>query len=170
MKQYRENLCSFERHKNTTINSPVSTTFGIRASDVEMLATPSNNGEETRGRRVSRSPAPLRGRREVIIHHSVADNIAARTQFPMLTHTNYQEWAMLMQVNFEAVGWWYVVEPENGDEINYRLVRLALAVILCSVPPDMLSSLWERRLSAAAAWEVIKRIRIELHRVREVNA
>jgi hypothetical protein len=33
----------------------------------------------------------------------------------MLTRTNYQEWSMLMQVNFEATGWWYAVEPFDDD-------------------------------------------------------
>ena len=88
----------------------------------------------------------------------------------MLTRTNYQEWAMLMQVNFEAAGWWYAVEPEVGEEVNYRHDRLALAAILRSVPPEMLSSLRERRNSAAEAWMAIKRIRVGVTRVREANA
>jgi hypothetical protein len=96
-------------------------------------------------------------------------NTTIQTQFPMLTRTNYQEWAMLMQVNFEVVGWWYVIEPEDGDEINYHHDRLALIMILRSVPPDMMSSLQERRSLAAAAWEAIKRIRIRVHHVREPN-
>jgi hypothetical protein len=87
----------------------------------------------------------------------------------MLTRTNYQEWAMLMQVNFEAAGWWDLVEPEEGDEINYRHDRLALAAIMRSVPADMLSSLRKRRSSATVAWEVIKRIHIGVQCVREAN-
>jgi hypothetical protein len=77
---------------------------------------------------------------------------------------------MLMQVNFEAAGWWDVVEPEEGDEINYRHDRLALIAIMRSVPTDMLSSLRERRSSTATAWESIKRIHIGVQRVREANA
>jgi len=119
---------------------------------------------------VSLSPAPRRGRREVIVHRNVTENTAAGTKFPMLTHTNYQEWAMLMQVNFEATGWWYAVEPEVGEEVNYRHGRLALAAILRSGPPEMLSSLRERRNSAAEAWMAIKRIRVGVTRVREANA
>jgi hypothetical protein len=88
----------------------------------------------------------------------------------MLTRTNYHEWAMLMHVTFEVAGWWYVVEPEEDEVINYRHDRLALTAILRSVLADMLSSLHERRSSVAAAWEAIKRIRIGVQRVREVNA
>jgi hypothetical protein len=49
-----------------------------------------------------------------------------------------------MQVNFEAAGWWYVVEPEEDEEINYRHDWLALVAILRSVPANMLLSLHER--------------------------
>jgi hypothetical protein len=74
-----------------------------------------------------------------------------------------------MQVNFEVVGWWYAIKPEEGEEVLYRNDRLMLTVILHSVPPDMLSSLWDRRTSIAAAWEVIKRIRVGVQCVRKAN-
>jgi hypothetical protein len=80
----------------------------------------------------------------------------------MLTRTNYQEWVMLMQVNFEAAGWWYAVEPEEGEEINYHHDQLALIATLRSVPPGMLSSMRKRRSSAIAAWEAIKQIRVRV--------
>jgi hypothetical protein len=64
-----------------------------------------------------------------VVHRTVAENTAG-TQFPMLTHTNYQEWVMLMQVNFEAAGWWHAVDPEEDEEVNYCHDRLALAAIL----------------------------------------
>jgi hypothetical protein len=76
---------------------------------------------------------------------------------------------MLMQVNFEAAGWWYVIKPEEDEVINYLDDRLALTAILCSVPANMLSRLRERRSSATAAWEAIKRIRIGVQRMREAN-
>jgi hypothetical protein len=88
----------------------------------------------------------------------------------MLTHTNYQEWAMLMQVNFESADRWYAVELKEGEEINYQHDRLALAAILRSVSLEMLSGLHDKRTSAASAWEVIKWIRVGVQRVREANA
>jgi hypothetical protein len=72
-------------------------------------------------------------------------------------------------VNFEATGWWYAIEPEEGDEINYLHDRLALTAILGSVPPDMLSSLCDRHSCASTTWEAMKRIRIGVQRVREAN-
>ena len=41
-------------------------------------------GGHRRKRRVSPSPAPRRGRREIIVHRNVTENTAAGTQFPML--------------------------------------------------------------------------------------
>jgi hypothetical protein len=69
-----------------------------------------------------------------------------------------------------GAGWWYVIKPEEDDEINYRHYRMALAAILCSVPADMLLSRHKRRSSATAAFEAIKRIRIGVQRMCEVNA
>jgi hypothetical protein len=39
---------------------------------------------------------------------------------------------MLMQVNMEAVGVWYAVEPYEDEEVGYRDDWLALAAILCT--------------------------------------
>jgi hypothetical protein len=82
-----------------------------------------------------------------VIHYTTDD---AGTKFPMFTRTNYQEWTMLMQVNLEAAGWWYTVEPKEGEEIGCRHDRLALAAILRSVPPDMLAGIRERRTAVEA--------------------
>ena len=72
-------------------------------------------------------------------------------------------------MNLEAAGWWYDVEPEEDEEIVYRHDRLALAAILRSVPPEMLTGLCEKR-TTAEAWAAIKRIRVGVQRVREANA
>ncbi|XP_066354890.1 uncharacterized protein [Miscanthus floridulus] len=72
-------------------------------------------------------------------------------------------------VNLEAAGWWYAVEPEEDEEIVYRHDRLALAAILRSVPPEMLTGLCEKR-TTAEAWAAIKRIRVGVQQVREANA
>jgi hypothetical protein len=115
-------------------------------------------------------PPPRRGRRELVVERT--DVPAFAVQWPMLTRTNYQEWSMLMQVNFEATGWWYAVKPydDDDDDVDYRHDRLALAAILRSVPSDMLSTLREKRNSAAEAWAAIKAVRVGVDRVREANA
>jgi hypothetical protein len=126
---------------------------GTRAK-LSMSVPPSGEGLPT--------PTSRRGQHEVVIHRTVTENTATNTQFPMLSRTDYQEWTMLMQVNFEVAGWWYIVEPEEGEEIHYRLDRLALATISCSVPDEMLSGLHDRRMSVVLVWEAIKRIRVRV--------
>jgi hypothetical protein len=37
--------------------------------------------------------------------------------WPMLTRSNYTEWAMLMQRNYEAMEVWEVIEP-GGDGVK----------------------------------------------------
>jgi hypothetical protein len=60
------------------------------------------------------------------------ENPDAGVQEPILTRTNYKEWSMLMQVNFEATGWCYTVEPLNDDYVKYRHDCLALSPPSCA--------------------------------------
>ncbi|XP_006648554.1 uncharacterized protein LOC102717319 [Oryza brachyantha] len=89
-------------------------------------------------------------------------------QYPVLTRTNYEEWALLMTVNLQAQGLWHAVEPYEDEEVEYRDDRLALAAILRAVPPEMLRSLSIKRTSQSA-WEAIKTVRVGTRRVREAN-
>jgi hypothetical protein len=119
---------------------------------------------------VSRSSERTRGRGgpKVIVKRTVKETNAT-IQYPTLTRTNYDEWSMLMQVNMEAAGIWYAIEPYPDEEIEYRDDRLALAAILRSVPSEMLPTLRGKR-SARAAWDAIKMIRVGVEPVRESKA
>ena len=123
-----------------------------------------------RRRRLSLSPTPRRGRTgpQIIVRRTVKE-ANATVQYPMLTRTNYEEWEMLMQVNMEAAGIWYAIEPYEGEEVEYRDDRLALAAILRSVPTEMLPTLRGKR-TARAAWEAVRTIRVGVERVRESKA
>jgi hypothetical protein len=74
-----------------------------------------------------------------------------------------------MRVNLQAQGLWHAVEPEEEDVIEYHDDRLAFAVILRAVQPEMLSSLATKR-TAQSAWEAIKSRQIGVQRVRDANA
>ncbi|XP_062179504.1 uncharacterized protein LOC133884164 [Phragmites australis] len=120
--------------------------------------------------RVLHSPAPRRGRQrggEVIIER--VKETGGSVQYPTLTRTNYQDWSLLMRVNLQAQGLWQAVEPEEGEVVEYREDRLALAAILRAVPPEMLGSLARKR-TARSAWEAVKTVRVGVQRVREANA
>ena len=49
----------------------------------------------------------------------------------MLSETNYRLWAMRMEVYLQAHGLWDVI---GGDEENRKKDKLALSVILGSIP------------------------------------
>ena len=94
--------------------------------------------------------------------------MTASVQYPMLTRPNYNKWALLMRVNLQAQGLWHVVEPEEGETIEYHEDRLAFATILRSMPLVMLASLSTKR-NVQSAWEGIKSRQVGVQRVRESN-
>ena len=141
-------------------------THGIRAV-MSVQSTPVGGGDRSPSppprRRVSHSPAPRRGRHrggEVVIERVVKE-ASGSVQYPMLTRTNYQEWSLLMRVNLQAQGLWQAVEPEEGEVVEYREDRLALAAILRAVPPEMLGSL-ARKCTARSTWEAVKTMRVSV--------
>jgi len=55
--------------------------------------------------------------------------------WPMLTRTNYSEWAMLMQCNFEALEVWEAIVP--GKNVSRSTDRQAMSALMHSVPSDV---------------------------------
>jgi hypothetical protein len=87
----------------------------------------------------------------------------------MLTRTNYQEWSLLMKVNLQAQGMWYVVKPKEDEEVEYQDDRLGYASILRSIPPEMLGRMVHKKV-AQAAWDAIKIVHVGDPRTKEVTA
>jgi len=87
--------------------------------------------------------------------------------WPMLTRTNYSEWAMLMQCNFEALEVWEAIVP--GKNVSRSTDRQAMSALMHSVPSDMWAALGAKS-SVKEAWDLIKTLRQGTNRVKEVNA
>jgi hypothetical protein len=88
--------------------------------------------------------------------------------WPMLTRSNYSEWAMLMQCNYEAMEVWEVIEP-GGDGVRRSQDRLAMGCLLRSVPKEMWQMLGSKR-TVKEAWSAVKSMRVGAERVKEANA
>ena len=84
----------------------------------------------------------------------------------VLTRTNYSDWALVVQVQLQAQGWWEAIEPGVCD---YHADREALGVILRAVPPEMLRTL-AVKATAKEAWDALKTLRLGSERVREARA
>jgi uncharacterized membrane protein YgcG len=50
-----------------------------------------------------------------VVIQQVVHEVGGGTAFPMLTKSNYTEWAMLMKVKLKARGLWVTVEKGEAD-------------------------------------------------------
>jgi hypothetical protein len=132
----------------------------------------------------SRSPPRHRGRSNDRRHPSrtrdagsrVVERIIERPSsnvvWPMLTRTNYPEWALVMEVNFQTLCVWDAVDigiDEDSDDDEYHDDRQAMAGLLRLVPSDMWSTLARKR-TMKEAWDAVKVLRIGDDRARDASA
>jgi hypothetical protein len=122
--------------------------------------------------RTSTSPARRRGRSlargggEIVVRERVFCESGGSAQYPILTRTNYPEWAMVIRVQLQAAHLWDAIEfgpDEDGDD------RAALAALLRAVPPELVRTLAIKDC-AKTAWEAIKTMRLGSERIREAKA
>ncbi|XBI27046.1 hypothetical protein VPH35_051604 [Triticum aestivum] len=121
--------------------------------------------EERRGR--SRSRRGHRG--EVVVREIVRETTISGSvpiTFPMLTRSNYSEWALIMECNLHAASLW---APMEDDLIERKEDRKAVAALMRATPPEMHGML-AAKASAKEAWEAIHTQRLASNRVREANA
>jgi hypothetical protein len=88
--------------------------------------------------------------------------------WPMLDRSNYTEWAMLMQCNYEAMEIWEVIEP-GDDGVKRSQDRQAMGCLLRSVPREMWQMLGAKK-TVKEAWAAVKSMRVGAERVKEANA
>ncbi|CAA0827650.1 Gag-Pol-related retrotransposon family protein [Striga hermonthica] len=103
-------------------------------------------------------------RREVIIHRTVRD--VGGANWPVLTRTNYGEWAVLMKVKLRARKLWRAIEEGTEDEEEDCA---AMEAIMSAVPNEYVESLGAKD-SAKAAWDALKAMRIGSDRAKKAKA
>jgi len=88
--------------------------------------------------------------------------------WPMLSRSNYTEWAMLMQCNYEAMEIWDAIDP-GGAGVKRAQDRQAMSALLRSVPKEMWQTLGGKK-TVKEAWEAVRTMRVGADRVKDVNA
>lgn len=88
--------------------------------------------------------------------------------WPMLTRSNYAEWAMMMKCNFEAMEIWGVIDP-GGKGVKRSQDRQAMGALLRSVPKEMWTTLGAKA-TVKEAWDSVKSMRQGADRVKESHA
>ena len=86
---------------------------------------------------------------EVLFQQTARD---AGGSWPMLSWSNYSVWAIVMQVMLEARHLWVAVSEGTAER---ETDRMALECVLCSVPPEMYSTLTDEA-TVKEAWEALK--------------
>lgn len=86
--------------------------------------------------------------------------------WPLLTRTNYADWALLMQVMPEAHQLWFAVSDRM---LERETDRTAMECMLQSILPEMLSTLASKAMTKDA-WKTVKTMRLGVSRVREAEA
>jgi len=100
---------------------------------------------------------------------SVASGVKESSlMWPMLSRSNYSEWAMLKQCNYEAMEIWDVIDP-GGAGVKRAQDRQAMSALLRSVPKEMWQTLGGKK-TVKEAWEAVRTMRVGADRVKDVNA
>ena len=117
------------------------------------------------GRRTESGTGNDRG---LVIHRVVKEGWGGPANYPVLTKTNYNDWALLMKIKLEAKCLWGAIKP-SGVIIERHVDRMALDAICSAVPSEMISALTIKE-SAKEAWESIRVMRIGDDRIRKTSA
>ena len=105
--------------------------------------------------------------RRLVIHRMVREGWGGPTNYPVLTKTNYNDWALVMKIKLEAKCLWGAIEPSGV--IERHVDRMALDAICSAVPSEMISTLAVKE-SAKEAWESIRVMRVGDDRIRKTSA
>jgi hypothetical protein len=126
--------------------------------------TPESSGPPRRGRSLQRRAS--RGGQLIIKQVVEKDASAGPANYPILTKTNYNQWALLMRIKLEACGLWGGVHPGGVD---FQVDRMALDAICSAVPPEMITALVTKE-TALEARESIRTMRVGDDRIRKASA
>jgi hypothetical protein len=116
---------------------------------------------------------PLGGHRVLVVERVVEKIVSAGpANYPTLTKTNYNQWALLMMIKLEmriklgVRGLWGAVDTGN---IDFQVDCMALDAICSVVPVEMITALMMKD-TVMEVWKSIKTMRIGDDRIRMTSA
>lgn len=101
-----------------------------------------------------------------LVIHRVTKEVSSSGAFPMLTKTNYFDWAALMRVMLQARSLWDAVSVGTDDYVEDRM---ALEVIAKAVPTELMGTI-ASKATAKIAWDAISTMHVGVERVRKAKA
>ncbi|GJW73022.1 zinc finger, CCHC-type containing protein [Tanacetum coccineum] len=93
---------------------------------------------------------------------------ATSFQCPMLNNSNFNVWAIRMQVILEANDLWEVVEPQPTTQIDNKADKTAIAFIFQALPEDQILQVAKHK-SARTVWDALKTRHVGENRVQQAK-
>ncbi|GJT43375.1 zinc finger, CCHC-type containing protein [Tanacetum coccineum] len=93
---------------------------------------------------------------------------ATSFQCPMLNNSNFNIWAIRMQVILEANDLWEVVEPQPTTQIDNKADKTAIAFIFQALPEDQILQVAKHK-SARTVWDALKTRHVGENRVQQAK-
>ncbi|XP_062232883.1 uncharacterized protein LOC133930247 [Phragmites australis] len=106
------------------------------------------------------------GAKDGVVVQRVVREVSGGTSYPVLTKTNYTEWALLMRVKLRAQALWAAV---NTGGVDSQEDMMALDALCSAVPPEMVSAIADKE-TTKEAWDAIKTMRVGDDRVKKSSA
>jgi hypothetical protein len=85
------------------------------------------------------------------------------TRLPVLTKTNYSDWAMHMKVKLKARGLWVTIDKGSIDPLEDKM---ALDALVSTVMSEMVATMADKDM-VKEAWDVIATMCVEDDRVKK---
>jgi hypothetical protein len=96
----------------------------------------------------------------------IIHEVGGGTAFPVLTKTNYTDWAMLMRIKLKACGLWVTVDKGGADP---QEDMMALDALVSVVPLEMVATMADKK-TVKEAWDAIATLRVGDDRVQKAVA
>ena len=94
----------------------------------------------------------------------VVQEYGGTNSWPMLTRTNYDEWAVQMKWKFRSRKWWKAIEDDRSEDAQVGITEALMA----STPAEYHEALGAKE-TAKEAWEMLESSRVGSDRAKRAK-